>query len=330
MASNVQERLKEVAAVGTEIPESGWAYQDGEFKPLADAHVSIATHALNYGTGVFEGIRAYWNATQEQLYVFRLREHFERMTDSTKILRIELPGDVDALCDITVELLRRNEFRTDVYVRPLAYKAARSIKVALQDLRSGFGMFAFPIGAYLPTSGLAAKTSTWRRVSDDVIPARGKLTGAYINTALAVDEAHDFDADEAIFLTRDGHVSEGGGANVFMVRDGVLITPPVSDDILEGITRDALLRLATEELGLVVQERQIDRTELFVADEMFFCGTGAQVAPCVTVDGRGVGDGKIGAISKRIGELYFAIAHGDDKRHAEWRTPVYAGRRLNT
>ena len=323
MASSVHERMKETAALGTEIPETGWAYQDGAFKRLADAHVSLATHALNYGTGVFEGIRAYWNATQEQLYVFRLREHFERMRDNCKLLRIELPGDSAALSEVTLELLRKNEFRTDVYIRPLAYKAARSIKVALHDLRSGFGMFAFPIGAYLPTSGLAARTATWRRTADDAIPARGKLTGAYINTALAVDEAHDANADESIFLTRDGHVSEGGSANLFMVRDGELITPSVTDDILEGITRDTVIAIAREELGLTVTERAIDRTELFIADEVFFCGTGAQVAPCVKVDGREVGDGAIGPIARRIGDVYFAIARGDDKRHAEWRTAVH-------
>jgi len=322
MASSVHERMKETAALGTEIPETGWAYQDGVFKRLADAHVSLATHALNYGTGVFEGIRAYWNATQEQLYVFRLREHFERMRDNCKLLRIELPGDSAALSEVTLELLRKNEFRNDVYIRPLAYKAARSIKVALHDLRSGFGMFAFPIGAYLPTSGLAARTATWRRTADDAIPARGKLTGAYINTALAVDEAHDANADESIFLTRDGHVSEGGSANLFMVRDGELITPSVTDDILEGITRDTVIAIAREELGLTVTERAIDRTELFIADEVFFCGTGAQVAPCVKVDGRAVGDGAIGPVARRIGNVYFAIARGDDKRHAEWRTAV--------
>ena len=323
MASSVHERLKETAALGTEIPETGWAYQDGVFKKLADAHVSIATHALNYGTGVFEGIRAYWNASQEQLYVFRLQEHFDRMRGNCRLLRIELPGDSRVLAEVTLDLLRKNEFRTDVYVRPLAYKAARSIKVALHDLRSGFGMFAFPIGAYLPTSGLSARTATWRRTADDSIPARGKLTGAYINTALAVDDAHDADADEAIFLTRDGHVSEGGSANLFMVRDGQLITPPVTDDILEGITRDTVVTIAREELGITVQERAIDRTELFIADEVFFCGTGAQVAPCVKVDGRIVGDGTIGPIARRIGDAYYAIARGDDPRHAEWRTAVY-------
>ena len=231
-------------------------------------------------------------------------------------------GDPDQLSDIALELLRKNGFRSDVYVRPLAFKAARSVKVALHGLRDGFGMYAFPLGAYLPTGGLAARTASWRRTSDDAIPARGKLTGAYINTALAVDEAHDFEADEAIFLTADGHVSEGGGANIFMVRDGALITPPVTDDILEGITRDSILQIAAE-LGILVGERQIDRTELYVADEVFFCGTGAQVAPCVKIDGRVVGDGQIGPVAKKIGEVYFGIAHGDDKAHPEWRTAVY-------
>ena len=248
MASSVHER-KETATIGTEIAETGWAYQDGVFKKLADAHVSLATHALNYGTGVFEGIRAYWNAGQEQLYVFRLQEHFDRMRGNCRLLRIELPGDSAMLAEVTLELLRRNEFRTDVYIRPLAYKAARTIKVALHDLRSGFGMFAFPIGAYMPTTGLAARTSAWRRTSDDAIPARGKLTGAYINTALAVDDAHDAGADEAIFLTQGGHVSEGGSANLFMVRDGQLITPSVTDDILEGITRDVIITLARRTPG---------------------------------------------------------------------------------
>ncbi len=321
--TSVEERLKDLPALGTEIPLTGWAYHDGAFKPLAEANVNIATHALNYGTGIFEGIRAYWNPRQEQLHVFRLREHFARMAGSCRILRIDLPGDPDALADLTVELLRRNEVRADAYVRPLAYKAARSIKVALTELRGGFAMFTFPLGDYLSTTGLAAKTATWRRTSDDALPARGKITGAYVNTALAVDEAHDANAEEAIFLTRDGHVSEGGSANVFMLRDGVLVTPPVHDDILEGITRDSLMRLAREELGLTVRERSIDRSELFVADEVFFCGTGAQVAPCVKVDGRAVGDGAIGPVSRALADLYGAIARGEDPRYAEWRTPVY-------
>src|SRR5438552_7522271 len=313
--------MKSGPPLAVEIPETGTAYLDGAFVPFADAKVSIATHALQYGTGDFEGIRAYWNAPAEQLYVFRLREHFERMTRSCRIVRIGCRGDPDELSAIVVELLRRNAFKSDVYVRPLAYKAARVVKVALHGLRDGFGIYAFPMGGYLSTGGLAAHTTSWRRISDEAIPARAKVTGAYINTALAVDEAAEHGAEEAIFLTIGGHVSEGGGSNLYMVRDGILVTPPVTDDILEGITRQTIVALATE-LKIPVVERSIDRTELFVADELFFCGTGAQVAPCVKVDGRPVGDGAIGPVAKAIGDLYFAIARGDDPRHAEWRTAI--------
>ena len=306
----------------TEIPETGIAYLDGAFVPFANATVSIATHALQYGTGVFEGIRGYWNAADEQLYVFRLREHFERMTNSCKIVRIALPGDPDELAAIVVELLQQNGFRSDVYVRPLAYKAGRVVKVALHGIRDGFGIYALPMGGYLSTEGLTAHTTSWRRISDEAIPARAKVTGAYINTALAVDEAADHGAEEAIFLTAGGHVSEGGGSNLYLVRDGTLMTPAVTDDILEGITRQTLIALATE-LQIPVVERSIDRTELYIADELFFCGTGAQVAPCVSVDGRSVGGGVTGPIARRIGDRYMAIARGDDKAHPEWRTAVY-------
>jgi branched-chain amino acid aminotransferase len=321
--ASTEARQGEIRKTTAEMAETGWAFHDGEFKPLADAHVSIATHALNYGTGIFEGIRGYWNEREEQLYLFRLRDHFVRMASSCRILRIDLPGDADELSAIAVELLRRDQYRTDTYVRPLAYKAARTIKVALAGLRDGFSMYAFPLGAYLPLSGLTARTTGWRRISDDSLPARGKITGAYVNTALATDEAYETHADEAIFLTRSGHVSEGGSSNIFMVRDGELITPPVSDDILEGITRASLMTLAREDLGLQVSERSIDRTELYVADEIFFSGTGAQVAPCVTVDGRSVGDGEIGPVSRSLASLYTAIARGDDGRRAQWRTAVY-------
>ena len=321
--TSVHEKLKEMPALGREIAEDGWAYMDGGFVPFADANVSVATHALQYGTGLFEGIRGYWNAAHEEIYVFRLREHFERMERSSRILRITLPGTAAELSRLVVELLRRNGQRTDVYVRPFAYKAARSVKVSLQGLREGFALYAFPLGAYLPTDGATAVTTSWHRTSDAAIPARGKLSGSYINTALAVDEANDRGADEAIFLTADGQVSEGGGSNLFMVRDGALVTPPVTADILEGITRDSVMTLAREELGLAVVERSIDRTELYVADELFFSGTGAQIAPCVRIDGRAVGSGRIGPVAKRLGDVYFAVARGDDPRHPEWRTPVF-------
>jgi branched-chain amino acid aminotransferase len=317
---------KTIAATGpsphAEIAEQGIAYIDGAYVALADAKISIAAHVVNYGTGVFEGIRGYWNARQEQLYLFRCREHFERMTRSTRLLRVGLPGSPDDLVAITRELLRRNDFHTDVYVRPLAYKSGRVMKVALEGIRDGFAMYAFPVGAYLPVDGLKAAVSSWRRIGDNAMPARGKLTGAYINTSLAVDEVAGRGADEAIFLTDSGHVSEGGGANLFIVRDGWLITPPVTADILEGVTRDCLMTLAREE-GFRVAEREIDRTELYVADEVFFSGTGAQVAPCVSIDGRPVGSGRIGAVARKLAERYFAVARGDDASHAEWRVAVY-------
>ncbi len=306
-----------------EIAETGIAYLDGEFLPLADAKISVAAHVVNYGTGIFEGIRAYWNAAREQLYLFRCREHFERMARSCRVLRVDLPGSPEALVETTRELLRRNRFRTDVYVRPLAYKSGRVMKVALAGIRDGFALYAFPIGAYLPVDGLRAATSSWRRVADNAIPARGKLTGAYINTALAVDEASARGADEAIFLTEDGHISEGGGANLFIAREGTLLTTPVTADILEGVTRDCVMTLARE-AGMRVVERNIDRTELYVADELFFSGTGAQIAPCVSVDGRPVGDGRIGPIARTLAERYFALARGDDPAHPEWRMAVYA------
>lgn len=323
MSSTIDEKLAAMPALGVEIAETSWAFHDGEFMRLADAKVSIATHALNYGTGVFEGIRAYWNAEKEQLFAFRVRDHFARMERSCRLMRIPLPGDPDALAALTIDLLRRNDFRADVYVRPLAYKAARSVKVALEGLRPAFSMFTFPLGAYLPTDGLTASVVSWRRTPDNAIPARGKLTGAYINTALATDEAHDDNADEAIFLTQDGHVSEGGSSNIFVVRDGELLTPPVTADILEGITRESVMRIARERLGLRVIEREIDRTELYISDEVFFCGTGAQVAPCVAIDRRPVGNGRVGPITTRIGDLYFAIARGDDDAYPEWRTAIY-------
>ena len=305
-----------------EIAEEGVAYLDGEFLPFADAKISVGAHVVNYGTGIFEGIRGYWNAGAEQLYLFRPREHFERMARSCRMLRIELPAGPDALVETARELLRRNRFRTDVYVRPLAYKSGRVMKVALAGIRDGFAVYAFPVGAYLPIDGLKAATTSWRRVADNAIPARGKITGAYVNTALAVDDVGLRGADEAIFLTDDGHVSEGGGANLFIVRNDTLVTTPVTADILEGVTRECVVVLARES-GMRVVERAIDRTELYVADEVFFTGTGAQIAPCTVVDGRPVGDGRIGPVARRLADRYFAVARGDEAAHGEWRVAVY-------
>jgi branched-chain amino acid aminotransferase len=301
-----------------------YAFFNGEIVPIENAKVSVMTHALNYGTGCFEGIRAYWNSNDGELYVFHLQAHYERLLRSCKVLQIALPYTVDDLCEATLELLRRENFQSDVYIRPLAYKSFEGIGVRLHDISDAFTIWALPFGKYIEKSeGLRVATSSWRRIDDNAIPARIKATGAYVNSALAKSEAMQNGYDEAIVLTQDGHVSEGSAENIFIVRNGVLHTPGLTDNILEGITRHVVSQLATEELGLTVVERSLDRTELYAADEMFFCGTGVEVTPVVEVDRRPVGSGAIGPIFTQIKDLYYAATHGTDPKRREWCTPVY-------
>jgi branched-chain amino acid aminotransferase len=299
-------------------------YLNGEFLPLAQAKVSIMTHAFMYGTACFEGIRAYWNAEQGQLYALRVPDHFRRLADSSKVLLMELPGTIEELTSLCLELLRRNGYREDAYVRPSVYKSSLQIGVRLHGLEQGFYMLTQPFGDYIDTNvGIRAHTASWRRTSDQAIPARAKIVGAYVNSAFAKTEAMLNGADEAIVLTMDGHVSEGSAENLFMVRRGEVVTPPVSDDILEGITRSALIELLGKELGLPVVERQIDRTELYVADEVFLCGTGAQVSPVIEIDHRRVGDGAIGPITARVKDTYFDAVRGRLPAYQDWLIPVY-------
>ena len=284
-----------------------WAYFQGDFVPLAEAKISVMTHAFNYGTAVFEGVRAYWNAEQEQLYGLDLLAHYRRIHRSIRLLQLELRHTPEELVAITVELLKRDGFREDAYVRPICYKSSEIIGVRLHNLESDLTIFAVPFGKYIDTeAGIRAQVSTWRRTDDNAIPARSKITGSYVNGA----------------LNQDGHVSEGSAENLFIVRDGTLITPPASDNILEGITRDHLMNLAGD-LGVPVRERSIDRTELYLADEVFLCGTGAQLAPVVEVDRRPVGTGKVGPITHRLHELYFDAVRGRSDAYRDWLTPVY-------
>jgi branched-chain amino acid aminotransferase len=299
-----------------------WAFFEDEFVPLEEAKIGIATHALNYGTGVFGGIRAYWNPEEEQLFVFRIKKHFARFFDSCKLLNIVLPYSVDDLTDVVLELLRRENYRQDAYVRPLAYKATEDITPRLYDLDDAFACFTRPLGNYIKLE-VRAGVSSWRRVDDNSIPARGKITGAYINSAFARSEAHWNGYDEAIVLNQDGHVSEGSAENIFIVRNNQLITPPVKDNILEGITRATIMELAREELGMSVHERTIDRSELYLTDEAFFSGTGAQVAAIVEVDHHVLGDGTTGPWTKKIQDLYFKTVRGNYAKYRHWLTPVY-------
>jgi len=302
-----------------------YAFFGGEFVPIEKAKVSIMTHAFNYGTGCFEGIRAYWNEEEEQLFIFRMREHYERFHRSCGILHIELPYSVEQLGEITVELLRKEDARTDTYIRPLAYKATEGIGVRLHDLEDEFALFALPFGKYIEKEeGANVCVSSWSRISDNAVPARAKITGAYVNSALSKTEAVLNGFDEAIVLTSDGHVSEGSAENLFIVRNGVLITPTVTEDILEGITRATMIQVAREKLDLETVERKIDRTELYVAEEAFFCGTGVQVAAIATIDHRPVGTGKLGPIVKGLRDLYFDIVRGKVEDYRDWCTPVYS------
>jgi branched-chain amino acid aminotransferase len=302
----------------------GFAYFQGEIIPFAEANVTIGTHALHYGTACFEGIRGYWNAEHQEIYLLKLAEHYERFVKSAGLLKIKHEESVARLCELTREVLQRSGYRTDVYVRPLAYKASPMIKVDLHSSEDAIAILVMPMGLYSRIDGLRVTVSSWRRISDNSVPARAKITGAYINTALAAEDAAAAGYDDCLLLTEDGHIAEGSAANYFMLQGRTLVTPPVTDDILVGITRSGVMRLALD-LDLDVVERSVDRTEVYQADEAFFCGTGVQIAPIVEVDGRPVGNGKPGSITLSLQEAYFRAVRGNDPRYRQWCTPVYGG-----
>jgi branched-chain amino acid aminotransferase len=299
------------------------AYFEGKIVPFGEAKVSVATHGLNYGTAAFGGLRGYWNADQKKLFVFRPLDHFKRFLHSAKILAMELPHTPESLTQITKDLLKLDGWQQDVYVRPLCYKADAGIGVRLHDLRDEVTIFAVPFGAYGKNEdGAHVTISSWRRVDDNVIPARGKISGAYANSALIKTDAIRAGFDEALVLDQNGHISEGTAMNVFMVRDGVLITPPVYDNILEGITRRTVIELARNELGLTVAERSIDRTETFVCEELFLTGTAAQVTVIAKVDHRPIGDGKMGPVTAKLRELFNDVVHGKVEKYNHWNVAV--------
>jgi len=309
--------------VATKSDPNLLVYFNNDFVPLAAARVGILTHALNYGTGVFEGIRAYWEESEEELFVVRPLEHYERWRRNAAILRIDLPLSASELYELTAEVIRRNNLRTDLYIRPLAYKSAERIGVHFDD-QSQFAIVALPFGIYLDSrAGVHAGVVSWRRVEDNAIPGRAKICGAYVNSALASDEARRNGFDEAILLNEDGHVAEGAAANIFLVRHGQLVTPPVTENILEGITRDSVMELARAELKLEVVERPIDRSELYMAEEIFFTGTAVEVAPVTRVDHRPVGTGTIGPISQTLRQLYFEATRGHLPAYHKWLFRVY-------
>jgi branched-chain amino acid aminotransferase len=320
----VETQVAPSARLGASRHADSWVFLDGEMLRYRDAYLPPMTHALHYGTGCFEGIRAYWNAAHEQLYLLQADAHYARLRRSAAVLRLDVPHSNQELIDLTLEILRRNQARTDTYIRPLVFISEEEIGVKLHGLKRSFLIYTAPMGDYIDTQGgIRCMTSSWRRVSDSAIPARAKVTGAYVNSALAKSEALENGFDEAVMLTQDGHVSEGSAENLFMVRDGVFVTPSVTEEILEGITRALLIGMIRDELGMEVVERCIDRTELYTCDELFLCGTGAQVSSVVEVDRRTIGSGSLGPLTRRLQEIYFRAVRGDEPRYRDWLTPVY-------
>jgi branched-chain amino acid aminotransferase len=300
-----------------------FAFFEGKIRPIHEAKISVMTQAFNYGTGCFGGIRGYWNEAQQQLYVFRIHDHYRRFLNSGKILMAQIPYTEQDLVEITIELLVQEGWRQNIYIRPLLYKADEIIGVRLDHLRDAVTIFSVAMENYLPREeGLKLCTSSWRRVDDTAIPPRGKITGAYINSALIKTEAHLNGFDDGLVLNQDGHIAEASAANLVMVRHGKLVVPPATANSLEGITLNSVLHLAQHELGLEYEVREIDRTELYYAEEAFLCGTGAQVVSVASLDHRAIGSGVEGPITKAIRTLYFRVVRGEEPKYMHWLTPV--------
>lgn len=301
------------------------AFFRGRIVPYTEAKVGVMTHALNYGTAVFGGLRAFWNADEEELFVFRPRDHFRRFLESARLLGMELLHTEETLLQSLTALLRAEGYREDCYARPLAFYGDEAIGVKLHDLTPELSMIAIPFGSYVANEeGLHVAVSSWRRVDDNMIPARGKIAGSYVNSAFAKTDAVKAGFDEAIVLSHDGKVSEGSAANVFLVKNGVAITPPTTDNILEGITRGTVLELLRRDMGLNVAERHVDRTEIYLADEAFFCGTGVQIAAITKVDNRSIGAGRIGPVVSGLRKLYSDVVRGRVPAYRHWCAPIYA------
>jgi len=300
-----------------------YAFFQKQFVPLEEARIGIMTHALHYGTAVFEGIRGNWNNKQKQTHLFRLKEHYERLRKGCRVLNISLPYSIDELCQITIKLVAKCAFQEDIYVRPLAYKSSQALGVRLYGLEDDFLVFVIPWGPYLDMDKARCCVSSWHRPEDNVIPPQIKATGIYINNALAKTEAISNGFDEAIMLAPDGHISEGSGENIFLVIDGKLVTPASYNNILMGITRNTVIELAKNELGIETIHRSIDRSELYTAEECFLTGTAAHITPVAEIDHRKIGNGEIGEITRKLQKIYSDVIRGNHPKYLDWCTPVY-------
>jgi len=301
-----------------------YAFFKGRVVPYREANVGVLTHALNYGSAVFGGLRVYWNNDEQQLYIYRPKDHFLRFLQSASIMRMELPYSPDQLVDALTELMRAEGHKEDCYIRPLAFMADEIIGVRLHKLNTELSIVALPFGNYgTNEDGQHVTVSSWRRVDDNILPARGKIAGAYVNSAFVKSDANLAGFDEALVLNQDGHLSEGSAANVFIYRNGVWATPPITDNILEGITRRSIIQFMREDLKWEIVERSIDRTEVYLADEMFFAGTGVQIAAITKVDHRSVGSGKLGEKTGALKEFFLNVVHGRNPKYRNWCYPIY-------
>jgi branched-chain amino acid aminotransferase len=306
------------------MTQPNYAFLDGRIVPYSEARVGVMTHGLNYGTAIFGGIRGYWNDDEDELYVFRPSDHYHRFLQSARLLRMSLPYTELDLESATMDLLRLEGHKTDCYIRPLAFYGDEIIGVRLHNLTPRMAIVSLPFGRYVENDQNAHCTvSSWRRVDDNMIPARGKIAGAYVNSALIKSDAQLSGFDEAIVLNQDGHVAEGSAENIFLLRNGVAITPPVTDNILEGIVRRTIMILLREEMGIEVVERPVDRTELFLAEEVFMCGTGVQISAVTKIDHRPVGSGNLGPVVKQLREIFFNVVRGRVTKYRSWCVPVY-------
>lgn len=300
------------------------AFFHGNIVPISEAKVSVMTHALHYGTAVFEGVRGNWNEAQNKLFVFRMAEHYDRLLQGCRMMMMDIPYSAEDLCNITIQLLQSCGYKQDLYIRPLAYKSQELVaNLRLQDLDSDFTLMAVPFGAYIDAEGaIDCTTSSWRRIDDTIIPPRVKISGHYVNSILAKTEATLAGFDEAIMLTQDGDVSEGSGENLFMVVNGSIFTPPVADNNLTGITRDSAITLAKDLLGIEVVERRIRRSELYLCDEVFLTGTAAHITPVGSLDRRPIGKGGVGPITTKLRDAYVEVIKGDNPDYIRWCTEV--------
>jgi branched-chain amino acid aminotransferase len=297
-----------------------YVWMDGEFVKWDNAQIHILTHALHYGTAVFEGIRAY--PSNDNVNIFRLLDHLERMMQSAKIYYFEPKYMLEELCKITVELVKKNEIRSRAYIRPIMYVGLKNIGLNFTGFPLKTAIIAIPFENYFDNTQLKLCTSSWRRFSEQSTPPLAKASGNYLNSVLAKLEAVKDGYDDAVMLDGNGFISEGTGENIFILKNGDLITPPYSSSILKGITRDTVKHLA-KNLQIKITERLISRFELYNADEAFFTGTAAEIAPIIEVDKRKIGSGNVGEITKQIRNMYRDLVSGQIPKYKTWLTPVY-------